>query len=298
MRNLFVLCALLSLAACSSTNNSSTVATGNIPKSKGYYKVGSPYKIDGIWYTPQVYETFTEEGIASWYGPGFHGKMAANGETFDTHALTGAHKTLPLPSIVRVTNLENGRSAVVRVNDRGPFSDNRIFDASRYTAETLGFINKGTARVRLELLPEESKIAALEAREGRMSSQYASNTQQPTQTAQPVNTIAAKPLAPIAGYAPLPPREQDIETTVTQNAQPSVSQGIYVQAAAFSTPMNAEKLAAQLKAIDATIIQPTTVSGKTLYRVRLGPYPSLDVADKSLNKVIAAGQQQAQIIIE
>lgn len=295
MRNLFVLCALLSLAACSSTNNSSTVATGNIPKSKGYYKVGSPYKIDGIWYTPQVYETFTEEGIASWYGPGFHGKMAANGETFDTHALTGAHKTLPLPSIVRVTNLENGRSAVVRVNDRGPFSDNRIFDASRYTAETLGFLNKGTARVRLELLPEESKIAAAEAMEGRISSQYASNTQQPIQTAQPVNTIAAKPLAPIAGYAPLPPREN-----VQQNLpEPSTSQqGIYVQAAAFSTPMNAEKLAAQLKAIDATIIQPTTVSGKTLYRVRLGPYPSLDVADKSLNKVIAAGQQQAQIIIE
>jgi rare lipoprotein A len=296
MRNLFVLCALLSLAACSSTNNStSTVATGNIPKSKGYYKVGSPYKIDGVWYTPQVYETFTEEGIASWYGPGFHGKMAANGETFDTHALTGAHKTLPLPSIVRVTNLENGRSAVVRVNDRGPFSDNRIFDASRYTAETLGFINKGTARVRLELLPEESKIAALEAREGRISSQYASNTQQPTQTAQPVNTIAAKPLAPIAGYAPLPPREN-----VQQNLpEPSASQqGIYVQAAAFSTATNAEKLAGQLRAIDATIIQPTTVSGKTLYRVRLGPYPSLDVADKSLNKVIAAGQQQAQIVIE
>jgi rare lipoprotein A len=194
-----------------------------------------------------------------------------------------------------VTNLENGRSAVVRVNDRGPFSDNRIFDASRYTAETLGFINKGTARVRLELLPEESKIAAAEAREGRISTQYASNTQQPTQTTQPVNTIAAKPLAPIAGYAPLPPREN-----VQQNLpEPSASQqGIYVQAAAFSTATNAEKLAGQLRAIDATIIQPTTVSGKTLYRVRLGPYPSLDVADKSLNKVIAAGQQQAQIVIE
>jgi rare lipoprotein A len=109
-----------------------------------------------------------------------------------------------------------------------------------------------------------------------------------------VNTITEKPLAPIAGYAPLPPREQEPDATVAQDTQ----QGIYVQAAAFSTATNAEKLAGRLRAIDATIIQPTTVSGKKLYRVRLGPYPSLDVADKSLNKVIAAGQQQAQIVIE
>ena len=105
MKRILVLLVLFSLSACSSTNSSNTVATGSIPKSKGYYKVGAPYKVDGVWYTPQIYDTFTEEGIASWYGPGFHGKSAANGETFDTHSLTGAHKTLPLPSIVRVTNL-------------------------------------------------------------------------------------------------------------------------------------------------------------------------------------------------
>ncbi len=130
------------------------------PSEIGPYKVGKPYQIFGIWYYPQVEYDYVESGIASWYGPGFHGKKTANGETYDQDALTAAHRTLPLPSMVRVTNLENGRSLILRLNDRGPFARGRIIDLSRRAADLLGVIRKGTAKVRVEVLEEESRALA------------------------------------------------------------------------------------------------------------------------------------------
>ncbi|MBP5855598.1 septal ring lytic transglycosylase RlpA family protein [Marivibrio halodurans] len=125
------------------------------------YKIGKAYQIKNIWYYPREDEEYVEEGIASWYGPNFHGKPTANGAIFDQWKVSAAHRTLPMPSIVRVTNLENGRSLKVKVNDRGPFSQNRIIDLSRKAAQLLGFEQKGTALVRVELLAEESrKLAA------------------------------------------------------------------------------------------------------------------------------------------
>ena len=103
----------------------------------GAYKIGNPYKINGLWYYPKVDYDYTETGIASWYGPNFHGKTTANGENFDQNLISAAHRTLPLPSLVRVTNLENGRSIRVRVNDRGPFAHGRIIDMSRRGAQLL-----------------------------------------------------------------------------------------------------------------------------------------------------------------
>ena len=129
-------------------------------KGEGIYKLGKPYKVNGIWYFPKEDAKYDEIGIASWYGPGFHQKITANGEYFDMDLVTAAHKTLPLPSVVRVTNLENGRSLLVRVNDRGPFVNDRIIDLSRKASELLGFIAKGTAKVRVELMPEESMAVA------------------------------------------------------------------------------------------------------------------------------------------
>ena len=123
-----------------------------VGKSGGIYKVGNPYTVGGRWYTPKVQPDYRAEGIASWYGPQFHGKRTANGEIFDQYALTAAHKTLPLPSKVRVTNLENGRQLVVRVNDRGPFVGDRVIDLSRRSAQLLGIEKTGVAPVRLELL--------------------------------------------------------------------------------------------------------------------------------------------------
>ncbi|MHA1114330.1 MAG: septal ring lytic transglycosylase RlpA family protein, partial [Alphaproteobacteria bacterium] len=129
----------------------------------GAYKVGKPYKIDSVWYYPKVDYDYVETGIASWYGDPFHGRETANGETYDMNALTAAHRTLPLPSIVRVTNLGNGRAITVRVNDRGPFAHGRIIDMSRRSAQLLGFARQGTAKVRVDILPDESRMAAGEA---------------------------------------------------------------------------------------------------------------------------------------
>lgn len=125
-------------------------------KYTGYYKVGKPYKINGVTYYPQEYDHYKEIGLASWYGDDFHNKKTANGEIFNMNDMTAAHKTLPLPSIVRVTNLENGRSVIVRVNDRGPFVDDRLIDLSKKAADALGFKNKGLISVRVELLKKET----------------------------------------------------------------------------------------------------------------------------------------------
>ncbi|MCL2122902.1 MAG: septal ring lytic transglycosylase RlpA family protein, partial [Desulfovibrionaceae bacterium] len=120
--------------------------TGGVPGSK-------PYTIHGKTYYPlHSARGFVEEGMASWYGPGFHGKRTANGETYDMHAMTAAHKILPLGTIVRVTNKNNGRSLVLRINDRGPFVDDRVIDLSRAAADKLDVVGKGTAPVRITAL--------------------------------------------------------------------------------------------------------------------------------------------------
>jgi len=120
------------------------------------YKVGSPYEVAGVWYYPGEDYSYEQEGIASWYGPGFHGKRTANGETYDMDALTAAHRTLPMPSVVQVTNLENERSIRLRINDRGPFVEDRIIDVSRRAAQLLGFEQRGTARVRVVIVTDDS----------------------------------------------------------------------------------------------------------------------------------------------
>jgi rare lipoprotein A len=121
-----------------------------IPKGGGTYKVGQAYNINGRTYVPHENSRYRGEGVASWYGRDFHGRLTANGEVYDMHSISAAHTTMPLPSYARVTNLENGRSIVVRVNDRGPYARNRIIDVSIGTAKALEFYGKGLARVRVE----------------------------------------------------------------------------------------------------------------------------------------------------
>jgi rare lipoprotein A len=123
-----------------------------VPKGGGKYKTGSAYQVANQWFQPRENRTYDRVGIASWYGDLFHGRRTANGEVFDMDALTAAHPTLPMPVLVEVTNLENGRQLVVRVNDRGPYKANRVIDLSRKSATLLGFRGKGTARVRVRYL--------------------------------------------------------------------------------------------------------------------------------------------------
>lgn len=123
-----------------------------VPKGGGYYRVGDPYVVAGRTYVPREDPNYSAIGYASWYGEDFHGRYTANHEIFDEHAISAAHPTLPLPSYARVTNLKNHRSIVVRVNDRGPYVDNRLIDVSVRTAKLLGFYGHGLAKVKVEYL--------------------------------------------------------------------------------------------------------------------------------------------------
>ena len=152
----------LSLAACAGTSHPPAPTTGH-----GTYKVGKPYKINGVWYHPKEQPRYREVGMASWYGPGFHGKRTANGEIYNMNAMTAAHTTLPMPTLVRVTNLQNGRKIVVRVNDRGPFAKGRIIDLSKRAAEELGFKQQGVARVRVEYLGRADRATYAKAKQPR-----------------------------------------------------------------------------------------------------------------------------------
>src|SRR5258708_14664050 len=152
-----VMLGCLTLANCSASKifsdkySQRVVADGEpVPKGGGAYKVGQPYTINGQTYSPSDNPSYRSEGVASWYGPDFHGRLTANGEVFDMHAISAAHPTMPLPSYARVTNLDNGRSIIVRVNDRGPYARNRIIDVSIGAANALGFYGQGLARVRVE----------------------------------------------------------------------------------------------------------------------------------------------------
>jgi len=136
------------------------------PRPGGVYKVGDPYRIAGSVYVPKVDYAYSHVGVASWYGHPFHHRRTANGEIYDQDDLTAAHQTLPMPSVVRVTNLENGRSIILRVNDRGPFVSGRIIDVSKKAAKLLRFHDKGVTRVRVEILEKESREAAAEAGTG------------------------------------------------------------------------------------------------------------------------------------
>jgi rare lipoprotein A len=167
------------------------VADGEpVPKGGGVYRVGSPYTIAGQTYVPEDNPHYRAEGLASWYGEDFHGRQTANGEIFDLNGISAAHPTLPLPSYVRVTNLSNGRSLMVRVNDRGPYHNNRIIDLSVKAARLLGFQNAGTAWVRVEYVGR----APMEGSDDRI---LASTLRQDEPAPLPGNVrLAAAPLVP------------------------------------------------------------------------------------------------------
>ena len=143
----------IALAHCSGSNYSGTNYADNgerVSHSTGRYSVGKPYSVNGQTYVPTENPKYRAEGVASWYGPDFHGGPTANGERYDMHGISAAHPTMPLPSYARVTNLENGRSIIVRVNDRGPYHRNRVIDLSIGTAKALDFYSRGLAHVRVE----------------------------------------------------------------------------------------------------------------------------------------------------
>ncbi|MGB0694069.1 MAG: septal ring lytic transglycosylase RlpA family protein [Rhodospirillaceae bacterium] len=197
----------LALGACAEAQLAATgVKTigkaGTPSPGKGTYKVGKPYEINGKWYHPKEDNRYEEVGEASWYGPNFHGKRTANGDIYDQWAMTAAHPTLPMPSQVTVTNLSNGRTVSLTINDRGPFASNRIIDVSRAAARALGFEKQGTTRVRVTIDAQESarlKAAAL----GRSSSSVAQRNTRPASASQSAAARPASQSAPQSQAQPV-----------------------------------------------------------------------------------------------
>ena len=205
-RSVAILGACLALANCASSgkfagrvdpkygvsSSPRVVAYGDpVPKGGGTYRVGKPYTVGGRVYVPEEDVDYREDGTASWYGDDFHGRLTANGEVFDMDALTAAHPTLPMPCYARVTNLANGKSLIVRVNDRGPYHGNRLIDVSNKAAELLEFKGNGTARVRVEYVGR----APLEGSDDRQL-MATLRTGVPAPTPSMVRVASARPFVP------------------------------------------------------------------------------------------------------
>jgi rare lipoprotein A len=280
----------------------------------GGYKVGTPYQIAGVWYYPAVDMAYDETGIASWYGADFHGKRTANGEDYDMNDLTAAHRTLPMPSIVRVTNLENGRSIKLRVNDRGPFARGRILDVSRRGAQLLGFDTKGTARVRVQILEDESRQVALLA-QGKAVPQTAVAAVPPpavqsapvaapggaTVAKAPDPTLRATAANPSATreVAQKPPTDEEILGPKGQVALvPIRPTNLFIQAGAFAEIVNANRTSARLSGIGPVRVVQVENGDVPLFRVRVGPLASVEEADRTLSAVTGAGFPEAQIVVD
>ncbi len=225
----------------------------------GHYKTGMPYRVGGRSYFPlSTARGYDETGIASWYGRDFHGKLTANGERYDMHALSAAHKTLPLPSLVRVTNLENSRSVVVRVNDRGPFVKHRLIDLSRAAAMALGFADRGTARVRVQSLdmnaPATAEIKAPRPVSSRMASGSA-------------------------------------------RVQPAAGMYVQIGAFALRNNASHLK-AALAGRYPSVRIRPYVHAMQTLYRVRIGPFVNVRMIEHTVLSLQRQGYANTVVVIE
>jgi rare lipoprotein A len=289
---LIVLALPTGLGACAETQfviqgakeiTGSSSSSGN--GSQGDYKVGKPYRIAGVWYYPAEDFAYTETGVASWYGPKFHGKSTANGDVFDMNELTAAHRTLPMPSMVRVTNLRNGRSLKLLVNDRGPFAHGRIIDVSRRAAQLLGFKSQGTTRVRVEIVPDESRRLKYIALNGKLPPE-----EKITAEPAPVQKVAALPLPAAA-----PGTERIVSTGTISTA---AAEPVFVQAGAYADRSNASRARALLTQYGAAQVSETKIGRTRLYRVRLGPLDNLKRADDTLARVISAGFPHARIVVD
>jgi rare lipoprotein A len=235
---------------------------------------------------------YVERGVASWYGPGFHKVRTSTGEQYDMYGMTAAHKTLPLPAYVRVTNLQNGRSVVVRVNDRGPFVGNRIIDLSYTAASRLDMLRNGTAMV---------EVRALDF---------------PATTPDPgAPLLSAAPASPSSGTAgaaasagtaspgtPSPAAATSGAGTVEPGSAPTsaVRTVLFVQAGAFADPANAERLAAKLRGggYGKIFVRDDLIAGRKMFRVRIGPVPDVPEFDRIVAALERAGVHDAHLAMD
>ena len=331
LRHLLPTLALLSMAAiltaCGTAPKHKVIPVGDLdldaipdatPRSEPLSPYGNPesYEEDGrrYWIIPNP-KGYVERGLASWYGPNFHGKRTSSGEAFDMYKMTAAHKTLPLPTYVRVTNLENGRSVVVKVNDRGPFKDGRIIDLSYVAAAKLGITGDGTATVELHVLDNGIPSAATAAAEESTSvvTQGIATAAPPTPEPLPAPAATVPPgsgsgLSPAEAQLPAPatgPTEPAQATTTTapttrdgQATSPATGGNVFIQVGAFSNLQNAERAKSRLLEVQTHPVTISPVQGRyqTLQRVQIGPFPSEAEAEKLKDTLIELGFTGYRII--
>ncbi|RZJ04373.1 MAG: septal ring lytic transglycosylase RlpA family protein [Brevundimonas sp.] len=239
------------------------------------------YQVRGRWYRPAEQPNYNETGLASWYGPGFDGRATASGERFDQDALTAAHKTLPLPALVEVTNLSNGRRVVLRVNDRGPFVDDRIIDLSRGAAEALGTRSQGLAEVRVRYLGRAPRTGGGQRLGDGPAVQYA-ETDRPARADGLREAIPAPPSPTETAYLPQ-------AAPVALTPAPTVS-GLWVQAASYDDVRRARREADRLGG------SARVEAGSGTYRVLVGPWPDPGAAERSRRSVVSRGYPDARLI--
>jgi rare lipoprotein A len=256
---------------------------------------------------------YWERGVASWYGPGFHKVRTSTGEPYDMYGMTAAHKTLPLPAYVRVTNLQNGRSVVVRVNDRGPFVGNRIIDLSYTAAAKLDMLRNGTALVEVRAIDPSTPLPVITASTGApvtvavpLAAATAVTAAPPATTvlpAAPPATAAAAATGAVPSTAPAAVALAAVApTTTVPTTTPSAagSSTLFIQAGAFSDPANAERLAEKLRggSYGKVFVRDDQIAGRRMYRVRIGPVPDVAEFDRVVAALERAGINDAHLALD
>ena len=250
-----------------------------IPKAEPKSKYGNPksYVVFGQrYYTLPTAKGYKEQGIASWYGTKFHGRRTSSGETYDMYAMTAAHKTLPLPTYARVTNKKNGRSIIVRINDRGPFHDNRIIDLSYAAATKLGIVTTGTGLV---------EVIAIDPR------RHALNKPVKPKPVLPDDVVdVAEPAGSVEVIEPSLPTAEEIENNV----------GIYVQLGAFRSQENAQKLRNTFAAhnVGRMSVKEDALEGESIYKVWIGPLDTVEQADRTVEKITQLGHKEYKLVFQ
>ena len=260
-----------------------------------------PYQINGIWYYPKADPDYNVVGIGSWYGEQFHNRRTANGEVFDMDVPSAAHKTLPLPSLVEVTNLDTGQKMIVRVNDRGPFVGDRVIDLSKAAAEQLGYRRQGVARVRVKYIGPASKGVFNPPRQYaraatpppvRSGPRSFDDIKEPTQRVQVLPSRSEPDWSPIMQSAP----QINPPDRVPNRVYASVKSAYRVQAGSFSSRENAEKAVRQLSGTGQAAIDTIERASGTLYRVTVTAGQDEGSAWSLRDRVESLGYQGATVL--
>jgi rare lipoprotein A len=290
-----------------------------VPRIEPRSRSGNPpfYQVFGKrYYVLSSATAYVERGVASWYGPGFHKVRTSTGDSYDMYGMSAAHKTLPLPAYARVTNLQNGRSVVVRVNDRGPFVGNRIIDLSYTAAAKLDMLRNGTAFVEVRAidlaLPTREQGAPLLAA-GPLAPAASQSSRAPPATSangRATGTVAPdgaassdSPTATAATTANLASANGESAAALSGAAPRSAAKNsvaLFVQAGAFADPANAERLAAKLRggAYGKIFVRDDLIAGRKMYRVRIGPVPNVAEFDRIVAALDRNGVRDAHLAMD